>query len=290
MPNLRDILRRRRSVQSTRQITRAMKMVAAAKLRKAQSRVQDARHYESELDHLVASLLYRDPELSHPFVRPETDPQSAVHVVVLTADRGLCGGYNANVLRAVRHHLETTFCGRKSYLSAVGRKAIEHYRKLNIPVLNSWENVLEQYTPAQAGVIAEDLKNSYLDGTCGELWIAYTQFVSAVSQRVRVERLLPIQPQQVASGLRTDHLFSPDRQTVCDEVLKRYLSTRVFVSGLEAYASVQGARMTAMENATSNATEMIAFLTLSYNRARQAAITKEIIEIASGADAVSASS
>jgi F-type H+-transporting ATPase subunit gamma len=284
MASLKAIRKRIISVRSTQQITKAMKMVAAAKLRRAQEAVVQSRAHGAKLREVVAGLASEASVREHRLVRART-PESRVLLVLLTADRGLCGGYNANLIRQSEAFLART--SATASLAIVGRKGHDHYKKRPI-------EVREQYVGIAARAL-EDLARSVVaravalfeaeevDG----VYILYSQFRSALSQVPTIERVLPIEP-PAAEGEQAarEYLFEPSRAAVIEDLLPRYIEVKVFQALLESIASEHGARMTAMDSATKNASEMIERLTLEMNRARQATITKELMEIVGGAEAL----
>jgi len=286
MASLRDIKRRIASVQSTQQITKAMKMVAAAKLRRAQERLYAARPYSYRIMQVLGSVAARVDRSLHPLLA-ERDPQR-VGLVVVAGDRGLCGSFNTNILR--RAHQEIAAHGdRVVGVVAVGRKVRDHFAKQELPVLGEYYNFFNELAFSHAAAIASLVKQKFLAEELDHIYVVYNEFKSAVQQRIVVEQLLPIRPAlPEVEKHPTDYIFEPSPEAILDPLLDRYLNIRMWHILLESYAAEQGARMTAMEAATDNAEEMIQNLILYYNRARQASITKEIIEIVSGAEALKA--
>lgn len=287
MASLRDIRKRIRSVKNTRQITKAMKMVAAAKLRKAQEAIVAARPYANGLENLVSSVAAASEGFDHPLF--ETRPVKRVELLVITSDRGLAGGFNANVnRRALKFVQEQTQQGRDVELVTAGRKGHEFFRSRGRAARKDCAQLLQKVTFEQAAALAQDFSERFAAGQVDEVYACYNEFVSAISQRVTVVKLLPLATQTVAKAEASPPmaLFEPSQGALLSQLLPRVLSTRVFRGLLESVASEHGARMSAMENATKNAGEMISRLTLFYNRTRQAAITKELMEIVSGAEAL----
>jgi len=284
LANARDILRRIRSVKGTQQITKAMKMVAAAKLRRAQERISKARPYAETLSRVLASLAERT-EHTHPLL--EQREGNRAWLVVITSDKGLCGAFSHNLLREADELLASDRWENPAVV-AVGRKAAEHYRK------RSWELVHEEPTmisnlKADDGPrLARLLMDAFNEGRTDSIWLLYNSFVSMMRQERTLVRLLPVEPPQgdEAAGPEVDYLYEPDAKTLLGELLPRHVETQVRTAVFDSIAAEHAARMTAMEMATKNATEMIDKLTLLYNRTRQAAITKELIEIVSGAEAL----
>ena len=283
MASLKAIRKRISSVRNTQQITKAMKMVAAAKLRRAQEAVIRSRDYADKLTEVVGGLVSEGGILEHPLVRPR-EQESRVLLLVLTADRGLCGGFNANLMRRSQSFLSSP--GREVRLGVVGRKGVEYFKRRQIAV--------SEQIVAAAGIAPRDLARDLMARTmpyfAGEqvdaVYLLFTRFRSAISQIPTIERLLPIEaPAGIADNPR-EFLYEPNRAAVIGEFLPRYVEVKIFQAVLESIASEHGARMTAMESATKNASEMIESLTLEMNRARQASITKELMEIVGGAEAL----
>jgi len=285
MPSLKAIRKRISSVKSTQQITKAMKMVAAAKLRRAQDAAVQARPYAEKLEAMVAHLLQRVDSAAHPLLRaPETSRRCLV--LVVSSDRGLCGGYNANLLREV----EEFIAGRAGdfVFATVGSKGYDHLKR------REYELAEKNAMPAapEAGPVARDvargLQQAYLSGEVDRVVVVYSAFQSAMTQTPTVEQLLPLQhhdePEDRDAG--HEYVFEPNPHEIIGTLLPRLVEVRVLHALLEAGASELAARMTAMDSATRNAAEMIDRLTLQMNRARQAQITTELMEIISGAEAL----
>lgn len=289
MPSLRDIRNRIGSVKSTRQITKAMKMVAAAKLRRAQDAVLKTRPYVVLLDQALARVAARaDAEefAAHALLAPRT-PKTA-EVVVITSDRGLAGGFNSNIARRAQRFLtESGDCYRRVQIATIGRKGRDFFRARKIEVRKDFTGIHADLRYERAEAIAQEYTQRYLDGEVDAVFLAYNEFKSAISQKPVVIPLLPIEtPPESEAAAKVDFKYEPSRQALLDDLLPRHLSMQVWRALLESAASEHGARMSAMESATKNAEEMIGMLTLQYNRARQAAVTKELMEIVSGAEAL----
>jgi F-type H+-transporting ATPase subunit gamma len=287
MPSLIDIRRRIRSVKNTQQITKAMKMVSAAKLRRAQEAILSARPYAQRMEDVLRELARRVDLAAHPLLQRR--PVKVAEVVVLTSDRGLCGGFNANVVRRVQRFLiENDGKVEKIQLRTVGRKGNDFFRRRGLPIRKDHAGLLQRLSHAAAEELATELSGLFLAGEVDAVYLAYTEFVSPVSQRVNLLELLPIQSPGPAREAETpvEFVYEPSQARVLQDLLPRFVASEVWRSLLESVASEQGARMSAMDNATNNATEMIAKLTLQYNRTRQAGITKELMEIVSGAEAL----
>ena len=284
MATLRDIRRRIRSVESTQKITRAMKLVAAAKLRRAQDRVLGARPYAAKMAELVSALGRGLGEDKHPLLVAREGERRLYAVV--TADKGLCGAFNANVLRQSLELVRRSENGMAS-LVTVGRKARDFYRRRAWVVRMERIGLFDRlgFEPAQE--VAGELMRLYLDGEVDEVRLVFNEFRSVAVQRVVVRRLLPIEPAGGDAGeAGVDYLYEPDGALILAALLPRYVEVQVYQALLESAAGEHGARMTAMEAATKNTEELIEALTLQYNRARQAAITSELVEIVTGAQAL----
>ena len=296
MPSLIDIRRRLRSVKSTQQITKAMKMVAAAKLRRAQERVVGARPYAKLLTDVLASVTAHAGEVEHPLL--STPEEKRVIVVVVAGDRGLAGAFNTNVNRATAQLLARHPEWTEVRILPVGKKAVEYWRRRKIPFTDkTYSGIFADLKYAQGQEIASFLAQEFLEKRIDAAYVVVNEFRSILSQIVRTTRLLPLSAEGVATtkgkadesrekGERPDYLYEPDAKTILAWLLPRYLEFTVFKALAESAAAEMGARMTAMDSATKNAGEMIDKLTLTYNRARQARITKELIEIVSGAAAL----
>ena len=285
MPSTIDIRRRIRSVKNTQQITKAMKMVAAAKLRRAQERIFSARPYAGGLREVLQSVVSRvDPE-KHPLLAPREDEKNVL-VVVVTGDKGLAGAFNANVIKAASN-LVRERNWENVQLLPIGRKANDFFKRRSIPLRRQGPPVMQALSLDTAKEIADSIVTGYLNGELDAVYVVFNEFRSIISQIVRVEKLLPIEREEKKEGEpeEIEYLFEPSPEQILSELLPKHIEFQLYRILLESAAAEQGARMTAMEAATKNASEMIDALTLNYNRIRQAAITKEIIEIVSGAAA-----
>ena len=281
MANIRDIRRRIRSAKNIQQITRAMKFVSAARLRKAQDRVLAARPYARQMIAVLNSLATRVPADAHPLLATRGDAR--IELVVITADRGLCGAYNTNI---IRHALEflTRHSDREMELNILGKRARDFFRRRPYAVRHEAIGILQKPTYADAAAIAKDLIDEFVKGRKDQIWLVYNEFKSVVQQRIVVEPLLPIQRLEHPDDAgRQEYLYDEPPEKIFSNLLPRHVEAQVFRALLEAAASEQGARMTAMEAATNNAAEMIEGLTLYANKVRQAGITRELIEVVSGA-------
>jgi F-type H+-transporting ATPase subunit gamma len=281
MANVRDIRRRIRSAKNIQQITRAMKFVSAARLRKAQDKVIAARPYARQMLAVLNSLATRVPEQSHPLLAVRGDDK--IELVVITADRGLCGAYNTNIIRQAVEFLNQ-HKDRQVELNILGKRARDYFRRRSYAIRHEATNVLQKPSFADAAAIAKDLIDQFVNGATDQVWLVYNEFKSVVQQRVVVEPLLPIRRLEHPDDLsRLDYLYDEPPATIFKNLLPRHVEAQIFRALLEAAASEQGARMTAMEAATNNAAEMIEGLTLYANKVRQAGITRELIEVVSGA-------
>jgi F-type H+-transporting ATPase subunit gamma len=290
VPSLRDIRNRIGSVKSTRQITKAMKMVAAAKLRRAQDAILKTRPYAMLLEQTLARVAARaaaEESVAHPLLAPR-DLRTA-EVVVLTSDRGLAGGFNSNIARRTQRFLtEEADRFEKIQLATIGRKGRDFFRARKLEVRKDFTGVGSDLRYEKAEAIAEEYTRRYLDGEVDAVFLAYNEFKSAISQKPVVAQLLPIAtpPAEAAAASGIDFKYEPSREALLQDLLPRHVAMQVWRALLESAASEHGARMSAMESATKNAEEMISMLTLQYNRARQAYVTKELMEIVSGAEAL----
>ncbi|PYQ62685.1 MAG: ATP synthase F1 subunit gamma [Acidobacteria bacterium] len=281
MANTIDIRRRIRSVKNTQQITKAMKMVAAAKLRRAQERIFAARPYAAALREVLTSIATRVEELEHPLLHAREEKN--VLLVVVTADKGLCGAFNSNVIRATMNAIQE-HSWESVELLPIGRKANDFFRRRTIPIRQG-AHVFQALTLDVARGFAKMLIDDFISEKIDAAYAVYNEFKSIIAQRVIVERLLPIERAWDEVGEEVEYLYEPGPIQILSELLPKHIEFQLYRILLESAASEQGARMTAMEAATKNASDMIGHLTLTYNRIRQASITKEIIEIVSGAAA-----
>jgi F-type H+-transporting ATPase subunit gamma len=281
MANIRDIRRRIRSAKNIQQITRAMKFVSAARLRRAQDRVIAARPYARQMVAVLNSLATRVPKQAHPLLAKRGDDK--IELVVISADRGLCGAYNTNIIRQTLEFL-TEHSVQKVELNILGKRARDFFRRRPYPVRHEVINVLQKPSFADATAIARDLIQEFIKEEIDQVWLVYNEFKSVVQQRIIVEPLLPIpRLEHPDDASRLEYLYDQPPAQVFANLLPRHVEAQIFRALLEASASEHGARMAAMEAATNNAAEMIDGLTLYANKVRQAGITKELIEVVSGA-------
>lgn len=287
MANTRDIQVRIRSVKGTQQITKAMKMVAAAKLRRAQMAVTQARPYADTVTRVLARVSERT-EYLHPLL--ERREGTRAWFMVVTSDKGLCGAFNANLLRSVEKQLKDSGRWESIEVLAIGRKAAEFFANRQWAVVHEERDTMAKLGPQDGPRLAEMCIKAFKSGQVDEVHIIYNKFISLIRHEITTERLLPIEPPDVeeadpAAG-ETDYLYEPSPEVLLETLLPGYLEVCVQAALLDSAAAEQAARMTSMEAATKNADEMIDSLTLLFNRTRQAAITKELIEIVSGAQAL----
>jgi F-type H+-transporting ATPase subunit gamma len=289
VPSLRDIRNRIGSVKSTRQITKAMKMVAAAKLRRAQDAILKTRPYAQLLDQTLARVAARaaaEEVVAHPLLAPRV-PRTA-EVVVITSDRGLAGGFNSNIARRTQRFLtEEGERFNDIQLATIGKKGRDFFRARRLTVRKDFTGIHADLRYEKAEAIAKEYTERYIAGDVDAVFLAYNEFKSAISQKPVVVQLLPVEtPAAAEAATGIDFKYEPSREELLKQILPRHIAMQVWRALLESAASEHGARMSAMESATKNAEEMISALTLQYNRARQAYVTKELMEIVSGAEAL----
>jgi len=281
MPSLKALRKRISTVRSTQKITKAMKMVAAARLRRAQDAAERARPYAGKLAETFAVVAAGIEAEAHPLLARREERR--IDLVVLTSDRGLCGGYNANLLRFAENFVRQR--SAQTAITVVGRKGLEYYWRRNATIVRHRVGVLSTPVPELTRDLAAAITERFVSGETDAVFLVYSRFRSAISQIPTVTPLLPVTLPET-EGPPVDYIFEPDRAALLDLLLPRYVQAVITQGLLEAIASEHGARMTAMDNATTNASEMIGRLTLVMNRVRQAAITKELMEIVSGAEAL----
>ena len=289
MAGSREIRNKIKSVQNTRKITKAMEMVAASKMRRAQERMRHARPYADKVRNIAAHLASANPEYRNPFL-VRRDTVKAAGVIIVTTDKGLCGGLNTNVLRMITQRMrELERAGTKLQVTAIGNKGLGFMQRIGAKVVSQITHLGDSpHLEKMIGPVKLQL-DAYAAGEIDAVYIAYTRFINTMKQEPVVEQLLPLDPSKLQDTSREyswDYLYEPDAQSVLDELLLRYVESMVFQAVAENMASEQSARMVAMKSASDNAKKVIGDLQLSYNKARQAAITKELSEIVSGAAAV----
>ncbi|HEY7167429.1 MAG TPA: ATP synthase F1 subunit gamma [Candidatus Binatia bacterium] len=285
MATLKAIRKRISSIRNTQQITKAMKMVSAAKLRRAQEAAVAARPYADKMTELLRNLAARVSRDVHPLLKPRDEQR--VHVILFTSDRGLAGGYNANLIRAAEAFIRREGAGKEINLVLVGRKGADYFRRRRATIADRFVNILA--TPAQelATGIAEAAIERFVKDETDAVYILYSRFRSALSQVPTLEKLLPIPlPETENTDELTEYLYEPDAETILASLLPAVVQVAILRALLEATASEHGARMTAMDSATTNASKMMGSLTLQMNRARQASITRELMEIVGTAEAL----
>ncbi len=293
MANVQDFRTRIRSVRSTQQITRAMKLVAASRLRRSQERILAARPYARKMAEVLASLAKRANPEKHPLLARREEKR--VLLVVISADKGLCGSFNTNILNRAKYFLDEPG-ERGIQVDIIGKKARDWFRRRTYATRGVITDLFRNVTLAQAKEIASDLMRGFVPGEFDAVYLLYNEFKSVMQQRIVVERLLPIPretfaetaagPGQAAPAPPLDYIYEPGDEQIFAALLPKHVEIQVYRSLLESSAAEQGARMTAMDNATRNAGDMIASLTLQMNKIRQSSITKEILEVVSGAEAL----
>ncbi|MDP1620701.1 MAG: ATP synthase F1 subunit gamma [Bacteroidales bacterium] len=294
MAGLKDVRIRIASVKSTQQITNAMKMVAASKLRRAQTAIIKLRPYAAKLREILQNLSASIDHSDENVFSQERKPEKIL-LVVIASNRGLCGAFNSNIMKMAVHFTETTYSQQfsKNNVSfiTIGRKASEYFRKRKYNVLESHDELFDQLTFANASILAEKLMKGFAAKDFDRIDLIYNQFKNAAVQRLIVEQYLPIAPPQAmaqspVARVEADYIFEPDKEVIVRELIPKTLRIQLFKAALDSFASEQGARMTAMQKATENAKDLLRDLNISYNKARQNAITNAILEIVSGAEAL----
>jgi F-type H+-transporting ATPase subunit gamma len=299
VPSLIDLRRRIRAVKNTQQITKAMKMVAASKLRRAQERIMSARPYAVQMQRVLGSVASRVDQSIHPLLTSrEIGPDSRTLLIVVTADKGLCGSFNTNVIKAGAHYLIDS--KQSCLLGLVGRKGRDFFVRRGYEVLFEQVGIFQKLRFEDARAIAQTAMEAFLEGKVDRVMLVYNEFRSVMTQRVVVDQLLPIAKEEAASTgpelapvppggdprAQVEYLYEPSAQEIFNQLLPRYVEVQVYRALLESNAAFYAAQMTAMDTATKNSADMIANLTLYMNKVRQAAITREIIEVVSGAEAL----
>jgi F-type H+-transporting ATPase subunit gamma len=287
MPSLQSLRRKIGSIKNTQKITKAMKMVAAAKLRRAQERILAARPYAQKMATVLSSLAGRANRSQHPLLRKSTTVRG-IELLVVTSDRGLCGAFNANILRKAMEFLrEKQAQGHEVKISLVGRKARDFFRRRPWTRRQEWVGVFDRLSYEHGLDIGGDIVQQFTNGVFDELYIVYNEFKSVLQQRVVIEKLLPIESlESDGPSLGGGYLFEPDEEELLKVLLPKHIEVQTFHALLESSAAELGARMAAMDGATRNAGELIKKLTLYYNKTRQSAITKELMDIVGGAEAL----
>lgn len=293
MASMRDIKRRKESIQSTGQITKAMKLVSTVKLQKSKSRAESSKPYFDYMYKTVTSILAKAGTIKHPYLEGGQSKKKAV--IVITSNRGLAAGYNSNIMKLIMNHED--IAKEDAVIYAVGRKGRDGLARKGYEIKKDYSDVMNEPMYSDAALIGTDVLEDFTKGEIGEIYLAYTVFKNTVSQIPTIIKLLPVDPAQAnqeESSKEENSVealtlmnFEPEAEEALDLLIPKYIKSLIYGALVESLASENGARMQAMDSATSNAEDMISTLSLSYNRARQAAITQEITEIVAGASAIS---
>ena len=286
MANLKDIRNQIKSVKSIQKVTKAMKMVAAAKMRRAQENMEQARPYTSKLNNMLNSLI---PEIDRSIL-PELEIRAEINhklFVVITADRGLAGAFNSNVIKMAQKAIDK-FGKDKSVLICIGKKSLSHFKIRKYNIIEDYIDFWSELGFQHAISMGEKIISHFISGEADEVQVIYNKFINVGKQEVQHEKFLPLtyDSQDESSSMMTDRIYEPSKESVVKVMVPKYLNTQIWQYLLESFASEQAARMLAMENATTNAEDMIKDLSLKFNKARQSAITTEMLEIVSGAEAL----
>jgi F-type H+-transporting ATPase subunit gamma len=290
MATLRDIRKRLKAIQSTKKITSAMKMVAAAKMRKVQDRMLNFRPYASRMGTILTDLAKVAERELHPLLALRM--KKNVEVIVITSDKGLCGAFNTNILKAANNYINGLKKENVAFsLSIVGRKARDFFKRRNIPMRNTWVGLSGRISYANAQEIANNLTEGYTSETFDEVVLIYNEFKSMISQKVTIMKLLPLgtlegEEAQKEASMTADYLYEPSRAAIFERLLPKYIEIQVYRALLESSAAEEAARMAAMENATKSCSELITKITLLANKVRQASITGELMDIVGGVEAL----
>ena len=285
MANLKEIRNRITSVGSTMQITSAMKMVSAAKLKRAQDAIIQMRPYANKLTELLINLS-SSLDASEGGGFSSSRDINSVLIVTITSNRGLCGGFNANVIKSAVSLSNNTYKGKNIDIISIGKKSSKFFRKSDLNLISSHDDVFLDLSYKNISSIAESIMNHYLEGKYDKVVLVYNQFKNAATQKIMNESYLPVEAPSEQDIKVGDYIFEPQKKEIIEELIPKSLKTQLYKALLDSHASEHGARMTAMHKATDNASELKKELTLSYNKARQAAITAEILEIVGGAEAL----
>ena len=285
MANLKEIRNRITSVGSTMQITSAMKMVSAAKLKRAQDAILQMRPYANKLTDLLVNLSSSLDSSEGGDFSSERKQQNILFVAI-TSNRGLCGGFNANIIKKTLSIIDSNYSNKNIQIMSIGKKSSEYFKNNNFNVIGTHDEIYSDLTYENVSVISESIMNNYIEGKTDKVILVYNQFKNAATQNVMGENYLPVEAPEEQKGAIGDYIFEPQKQKIVKELIPKSLKTQLYKAILDSHASEHGARMTAMHKATDNASELKKDLTLSYNKARQAAITAEILEIVGGAEAL----
>ena len=281
MASMREIKRRRSSIQSTQQITKAMKLVSTVKLQRARSRAENSKAYFTYMYKTISSMLSKAGTVDHPYV--QGNDSKRIGIVAVTSNRGLAGGYNANIVRTI---VGSGFEKEKVRLYTVGKKGADGLARKGYEIVADYSDVIEEPVYADARVISDKVLADYLSGEIGQIYVAYTEFKNTVSQVPKLMKLLPVEAPEVEEEEITTMDFEPNEEEAIALLVPKYMTSILYGAFVEAVASENGARMQAMDSATNNAEEIMNDLELKYNRARQGAITQELTEIIAGAEAI----
>ena len=286
MASMRDIKRRKGSIQSTQQITKAMKLVSTVKLQKARNHAEQSNPYFNHMYQTVSSMLAHSGNINHPYLKAGDSKKKAV--IAIASNRGLAGGYNSNIVKLIT---ESDMKKEDVEIYMIGRKAKESFVRKGYSIKEDYSDVIEGPTYEDAALISKEVLKAFTEGEIGEIYLAYTHFKNTVSHEPTLIKLLPVEIDDADSEAEADHdllmNYEPNEEEALNLIIPKYVTSLLYGALVEAVASENGARMQAMDSATSNADEMISDLTLKYNRARQGSITQELTEIIAGAEAIS---
>ena len=291
MANLKEVKSRIQSVNSTQQITKAMKMVAAAKLRRAQDNITRMRPYAAKLASLLQNLSSADMESEVSKYGEQREPKKVL-LMVVTSDKGLCGAFNSNIFKATARHIQENFRSQMDSgnltIMPIGKKALDYYRRRGYQMIDDYWNMFTPVSFEKAEEAALFAMDGFVNGTFDRVDIVYNEFKNVATQAIHTEQFLPVKPldTEASSKFEVDYIFMPSREEIVTDLIPKSLKIQVYKAVLDSNAAEHGARMTAMDQATENAGELLKELRLTYNRTRQAAITKEILEIVAGAEAL----
>lgn len=294
MPTLRDIKRRIGSIVSIQKITQAMKMVATAKLRKAQTKVENARPYFRKLESSISTILSSlEGDYSHPLITPKTEINN-IALIVISSDRGMCGSFNTNLLKDVinkiEKHYKVEYPNAKIHIIPIGKKALSFFTKANYPIYDQYVNISDNAKFSAIKSIIDKIKFAFTSHQFDLVFVHNMEFVNIIKQIPQSYQLLPFIPATInkskTSNFNLNFIFEPDKKSILNELIPKLIDTKLWSSILNSVAAEHAARRVAMDNATTNATDLIKNLNLVYNKVRQATITREIIEIVSGANAL----
>ncbi len=287
---LKEVRNRIQSVKSTQQITKAMKMVSAAKLRRAQDAIIQMRPYAQKLQEMLSNIV-SSAEGDVSMALAVERPVQKVLVIVITSDRGLCGGYNSNIIKLAKQVIHDKYANiatkNNAEILPLGKKGYEHFSKNKFKVIDHYWNIFSELSFKHVASVAKFAMDAFEKGEVDAVELVYSEFKNAATQKFTVEQFLPVKKSEKKKGeAKADFIYEPDKNTLIEELMPKILNTQLYKAMLDAHASEHGARMTAMDKATENAEELLKTLKISYNRARQAAITTELTEIVSGAAAL----